>query len=301
MRSIYGPVPSRRLGLSLGIDLIPYKICSFDCIYCQLGRTTKKTIERDEYFPKDSILKELKDWNGEADYITFSGSGEPTLNSRIGEMIEEVKQMKDIPIAVLTNSSLFFKEEVREELKYADLIVPSLDAVTKETFERINRPHKEITVEKIIDGLKKFRKIFDGEIWVEVMLVKGINDGLKEMERMADVIEDINVERIQLNTVIRPPCEDVNPLNEDGMMEICKILGEKTEIISKFDIKRSKTYKKGIEDEIIELLRRRPCTMDDISNSLGIHRNEVVKYVEALKSKIKMKNHGDKRYFEVQK
>ncbi|MDI6903611.1 MAG: radical SAM protein [Methanocellales archaeon] len=305
-RHIFGPVPSRRLGFSLGVDIIPYKTCSFDCVYCQLGRTTNKTIQRRGYVPKQLIISELKDYlvedRDKVDYITFSGSGEPTLNSKIGEMIGEIKQMTDIPIAVLTNGSLLFEVEVRDGLRNADLVLPSLDAVTQNIFERVNRPHEGLVTEKTIEGLKKFRKEFDNEIWLEVMLVKGINDDRGEVKRMADVISEINPDKIQLNTVVRPPCEPLAmPLSTSEMKEICKMLSEKAEIITPRARKALKAYEKDIEDEIVMLLKRRPCTIGDISNFLGIHRNEIIKYIEVLEEdkRVVKRGHGNQSYFVV--
>lgn len=302
---IFGPVPSRRLGLSLGIDLVPYKTCSFDCVYCQLGRTTNKTIQRKEYIPKKLIMKELEEYivkGEEIDYITFSGSGEPTLNSKIGEMIKDIKQMTDIPIAVLTNGSLLFDVNVRDELRSADLIIPSLDAVRQDIFQMVNRPHESLVIVKIVEGLKNFRKEFYDEIWLEVMLVKGINDGVSDVKRMADVISEMDPDKVQLNTVVRPPCESFAlPLDPIKMKEICKMLSEKAEIITSHDRRMQKSYKKEIENAILTLLKRRPCTIGDILSFLGIHRNEIVKYIEVLEDekKIMKKGHGSQNYLVV--
>jgi wyosine [tRNA(Phe)-imidazoG37] synthetase (radical SAM superfamily) len=301
MKHIYGPVQSRRLGVSLGVDLVPYKICSFDCIYCQLGRTTNKTIVRREYVAINHILSELRGFlGGDIDYITLSGSGEPTLNSKIGDIIKEIKRMSSIPVAVLTNGSLLFDKGVREELRYADLILPSLDAATAGTFEQVNRPHSSLSIEKVIDGLKAFRKVFDGDIWVEIMLVQGINDSLDEIELLVNTIEDIDMEKVQLNTVVRPPCEeDVQPLHEAKMKQICRAFGERAEII--YDRKRKRAYKEKKEYGILELLKRRPCTIEDISNALGMHRNEVIKYIDVLKNeqKVDEKIPGGEKYFQT--
>ncbi|MFC1787593.1 radical SAM protein [Halobacteriota archaeon] len=250
-------------------------------------------------------MKELKESltkGEEIDYITFSGSGEPTLNSKIGEMIREIRQITDIPVAVLTNGSLLFEAEVRDELRNADLVLPSLDAVKQNIFEMVNRPHEGLVIGKIIEGLKKFRKEFDNEIWLEVMLVKGINDDVSDVKRMADVISEIDPDKIQLNTVVRPPCEPfVIPLNTIKMKEICKMLSEKAEIITSHDRRALKAYEKKIEDEIVMLLKRRPCTIGDISSFLGIHRNEIVKYIEVLEDekKVMKKRYGSQSYLVV--
>ncbi|HIH37193.1 MAG TPA: radical SAM protein [Methanocellales archaeon] len=302
---IFGPVPSRRLGFSLGIDLVPYKTCSFDCVYCQLGRTTNKTIQRREYVSKKLIMKELEERltkGEEIDYITFSGSGEPTLNSKIGEMIRDIKRMTDIPIAVLTNGSLLFEVEMRDELRNADLVLPSLDAVKQNIFEMINRPHEGLLMEKIVEGLKKFRKEFENEIWLEVMLVKDINDGVGDVKQMTDVINEIDPDKVQLNTVVRPPCESfAMPLDPVKMKEISKMISEKSEIIASHDRRAQTAYEKEIEKEIVTLLKRRPCTIEDISSFLGMHRNEIVKYIEVLEreKRVMERRHGNQSYLVV--
>ena len=157
--NLYGPVPSRRLGFSLGIDFIPFKTCSLDCIYCQLGHVPDKIVTRKDYIPAAEILSQIKekiDSGVRIDYITFSGSGEPTLNAEIGNLIRGIKQLTKIPVAVLTNSTLLQHTEVRTALSAADLIVPSLDAVTQDVFEKINRPHPSLQISDILSGLKIF-------------------------------------------------------------------------------------------------------------------------------------------------
>ena len=210
MKYLYGPVPSRRLGYSLGVDLIPHKVCTFDCIYCQLGRTTIKTSRRREYAPAKKVLGELRgffDSGGECGVVTLAGSGEPTLNTKIGDIIREVKDMTDTPLAVLTNSSLLTREEVRNDLLNADVVVPSLDAASPDTFKKINRQAEGITVSDVIDGLKEFRKEYAGEVRLEVMAVAGLNDTKKEVDELRQAIGIIRPDSIDLNTVVRPPAE----------------------------------------------------------------------------------------------
>lgn len=235
---IYGPVPSRRLGCSLGINVIPFKTCTFDCIYCQLSKTTHKTIERKEYIPTQEILGQLKQAlsiEKKIDYITFSGSGEPTLHSEIGKIIKTIKKITSIPIAVITNSSLLFEKKVRNDLQNADLIVPSLNAGTDEIYKRIDQPHSSLDFEKIITGLKDFRREYKGLIWLEVMLVKGINDDLRHIQRLKTIIREINPDKIQLNTVVRPPNEKfAQPLNLKDLERIRDFFEYKCEIISEF-------------------------------------------------------------------
>ena len=288
----YGPVPSRRLGLSLGIDIVPFKTCSFDCIYCQLGRTTNKTMDRKAYVTTAELLFELqtilKD-NNQIDYITFSGSGEPTLNSEIGKMIQEMKRITSIPIAVLTNSSLLSQESVQEELLGADLVIPSLDAVTTENFQKINRPHNGIEIDQVIKGIKDFSQKFDGKIWLEIMLVEGINDGLEELTRIRDTIQQMKLDKIQLNTVVRPPSEElVRPLESHDMLRIKEFLGRKCEVIGEFNRKAKEAYREDVRSKIIDIVKRRPVTVLDVSLLLGIHLNEAIKILRALEREHKV-------------
>ena len=303
MAQIFGPVPSRRLGFSLGIDTIPFKTCSLDCIYCQLGRTTNKTVERKEYIKAEKILKELEkvlEKGKRIDYITFSGSGEPTLNSKIGEMIKRIKKLTSIPVAVLTNGTLLYLPQMQEELSQADIVIPSLDAVSQDIFKKVNRPHPSLNIDRIISGISSFSKEFKGKIWLEIMLVKGINDSLEEMRKTAKITEDINIEKIQLNTVVRPPAEEfAQALSLEELKGIKAILGEKCEIIAEFKREQQKAYKKDVEDVILTMVKRRPVTVDDIANSLGVHQNEVIKYMEVLEreSKVKNKLYDGRRYY----
>jgi len=239
MKYIYGPVQSRRLGLSLGLNLVPYKICSFDCVYCQLGRTTKPTLDRAEYIPVGAVLGELRLWlvnhkeeSSELDYITLSGSGDPTLNSKIGELILEIKKITKIPLAVITNASLLPKSSVRQALLGADLIVPSLDAAMPNAFIKVNRPHQQVKLEEMIESLVKLRKEFNGKIWLEVMLVKGLNDDLRYIKKLQEVIERINPDKIHLNSPVRKPAqESACSVDKQKLNKFKEILGEKCEVI----------------------------------------------------------------------
>jgi len=303
MSQIFGPVPSRRLGFSLGIDTVPYKTCSLDCIYCQLGKTTNKTIERKEYISCEDILPEIEEillkQKERIDYITFSGSGEPTLNPKIKTMINSIKKLASIPIAVLTNGTLLFQPETREELMEADLVIPSLDAISEEVFKKVNRPHHSLKIDKIIDGLSTFSQEFKGKIWLEIMIVKGINDSPQEIKRMTEVIEKIKLDKIQLNTVVRPPTEEfAQPVNLENLKKIKRTLGEKCEIIAGFKRPNQEFYNKDIEKGILTMVKRRPVTLLDISRSLGIHQNEAIKYLNILEKEdqISTRVHRGKRY-----
>jgi len=240
MKYIYGPIHSRRLGLSLGLSLTPHKTCSFDCVYCQLGRTSVHSRERKQYFTAEEVLGEVNSWianNPEQakilDYITISGSGEPTLNSDIGELIGSLK--KNVPaakVAVITNSSMLGDPLVRRQVLGADLIVPSLDGATEEAFQKIDRPCPGIKLEEIIEGLVSLRREFKGRIWLEVMLVKGINDNIAHTRKLAEVIERINPDKVQLNSPVRYTADPgTEPLDIKHLERIKELLGEKCEII----------------------------------------------------------------------
>ena len=239
MKYIYGPVHSRRLGLSLGVSLTPYKTCSFDCIYCQQGNTTNLTLERKDYLFLEDILIEINTWinqnpseASQLNYITLSGAGEPTLHIKVGEFIRKIKQLVPVQVAVITNSSLLADSKLRQELQAADLIVPSLDAADPKAFLRIDRPAEAVSLEAIILGLISLRKEFRGQIWLEVMLVKGINDDLRYIKKLKDAIELINPDKIQLNSPVRSTAmPGVLPVESAKLKKIKKILGEKCEII----------------------------------------------------------------------
>lgn len=239
MRYIFGPIKSRRLGNSLGINLTPYKVCSFDCVYCQLGKTTLKTIERKEYLSIEEITRELKIWLSNniqeaknLNYITLSGTGEPTLNLKIEELITEIKKLTNLPIAILTNASLFNLASVRKGILACDVILPSLDAVIPEIFQKIDRPHQDIKVEEVIQGLIDLRKEFRGKIWLEVMLVRGINDDLRYIKKLKEILAKIDPDKIHLNSPVRTTSEpNIFPVDKNKLEKIKEILGEKAEII----------------------------------------------------------------------
>jgi wyosine [tRNA(Phe)-imidazoG37] synthetase (radical SAM superfamily) len=286
MSHIFGPVPSRRLGYSLGIDAVPFKVCTLNCVYCQVGRTSVKTLERKQWIAPQAILDDLRNIlarEEKIDFITFSGSGEPTLNSALGEMIDRIKDMTPTPVAVLTNGTLFHLPEVRRDVMDANVIVPSLDAVSPEVFARINRPHPELTVELMVEGLKLLRKEFRGQIWLEVMIVKNINDSIDELKKIADALHDINPDRVQINSVFRPAAERAIEPALMETLELAKVLfGEKAEIIEEFRSDRHNAVVDDIKGSIVQLIKRRPCTAGDISKSLGIHESVLASHLEIL-------------------
>ena len=292
MKYIFGPVVSRRLGVSLGLDLVPYKTCTFDCIYCECGKTTEKTIKRKPYIKTEDILEELNNYLKNAsrlDYITITGSGEPTLNSEIGLLINEIKKITKIPIAVLTNSSLLYSEDVRKDLLNADLIIPSLDAVSQTTFLKINRPYIELNINQITDSLILFRKEFKGLIWLEIFFVKDINDRENETGELIRIIKKIKPDKIQLNTIDRPPAE--NSAKSLSSEEIENIFNKFVDNNLSAEIIKSVSDRNKIQisnnqdlkEQIINLIKRRPETAKHIANTFSTpisYINKVLKDLE---------------------
>jgi len=303
MNHIFGPVPSRRLGLSLGIDIIPQKTCTLDCIYCQIGKTNFHTSERKEYVPVSIIKEQLSkvlEKGVRPDWVTISGSGEPTLNSSIGNIIKEIKLLTNIPVCIITNGTLLWDAGVRKEISSADMVMPSLDSAVESTFSRICRITPGISVEKIISGLEEFRKEYSGKIWLEIMMVSGINDTKDELEALKNAITKINPDSIQLNTVVRPPSEIyAAPLTPEKLQKIKEYFGDKAEIVASFksnqNIKRNNP-----KEDIIEYLKRRPATLEDISVSLGYDRNEILMILSELviTKIIRERKHIGKTYWE---
>jgi wyosine [tRNA(Phe)-imidazoG37] synthetase (radical SAM superfamily) len=281
---VFGPVPSRRLGRSLGVDLVPFKTCSYDCIYCQLGRTTCKTVERKEWVPLEDVVSQVREKLAtRPDYITLSGSGEPTLYARLGELIASLKEMTKTPVAVLTNGSLLWNREVQEGLARADLVIPSLDAGDASLFRHINRPHPSLSFERMVEGLVAFRARFQGAYWLEVFLLGGMTAIPAEVDKIGRLVDRIRPDRVQLNTVTRPPAEDFAlPVSTQNMERYAAMLGKGAEVIADFSgVHREGEFTARRED-VLDLLRRRPCTTDDIAAGLGMHVNEAVKYITEL-------------------
>lgn len=304
-RFTYGPVPSRRLGYSLGIDIIPYKTCSYNCIYCQLGRTTNQTTRQKGYFSEERILKEIKqivNQKNPIDYITFSGSGEPTINTKIKNLIEKIQKITTIPIAVITNSSLLYRPAVQKSLLGADIVLPTLTTANDTTYKKIHRPVSPLTAKKVIDGLIRFRKIYKGKIYLELMFIRGFNDSIKEIMALKDAIKKIKPDRVQLNTVVRPPSEVfAQPLTPKELNRVKKIIGENCEVVAEF--RKGENILKTDDKRrlILEYLKRRPGTQDDICKSLDINQNEVVKYlVDLLKRRmINIRRYRGKIFYEA--
>lgn len=286
MDYIFGPVPSRRLGRSLGVDLVPFKTCTYDCIYCQLGRTTNKTVERREYVPLNDVLDQLcVRLATEPDYITLSGSGEPTLYSRLDELIDGIRSRTNIPVAVLTNGSLLWQPEVRRQLMNAQIVIPSLDAGDSMMFKAVNRPHESIAFETMLEGLKAFRREYKGDYILEVFLLAGHTAIESEIVKIACCAGRINPDRVQLNTVVRPAAEDYAfRVKKKQLEEMADFFVPPADILDEYKGCSDRMFRAG-EESVLALLRRRPCSMEDIAQGLAIHRQEVKKHLEQLQSK----------------
>ncbi len=285
---VYGPVPSRRLGRSLGVDIVPFKTCTYDCIYCQLGRTTQKTVRRASFAPVQEVVAELTDTLGQIprpDYVSISGSGEPTLHAEIGELVARIKEITDVPVALLTNGSLFFIPEVREACRAADLVIPSLDAGDDSLFRYVNRPHESLSFDEVVNGLVEFRSEYSGQMWLEVFLLGGVTAVVHEVMKIKQHADRIKPDRIQLNTVVRPAAEEYAfPVAAEEMANLCKLLGEHAEVIPSFAPKPGSEESKALRDDILALVARRPCSVEDIANGLMMNRAHVLKYLDNLVS-----------------
>lgn len=285
---LYGPVPSRRLGRSLGIDLVPYKQCTYDCIYCQLGSTGNTTMHRKEYVPTTAVLAELQrklSDQDRPDYISLAGSGEPTLHSGIGELILGIKRLTTIPVAVLTNGSLLWMPEVHEALRAADLVMPSLDAGDADTFRLVNRPHADVSFENMVAGLTTFCSTFKGHSWLEVLLLAGINDDDASVRRIAALAEQIKPTCVQLNTVCRPPAEGhATAVTHERLQILSDLFRGPVEIISDIPgpVATASINDHAHHTSILALLQRRPCTAQDLSIGLNLHLNDILKQLHTL-------------------
>jgi len=296
--------------MSLGVDLILHKTCTFNCIYCECGPTTNLTTKIEEYVLFDKVIKELKHFfknNPVPDYITFSGAGEPTLNSRIGDVLKFIKSSwPNTPVAVLTNGSLFSDKKVREKLLKADLVLPSLDAASELTFRKINRAFHKLKLSEYIQGLVDFRREFDGKIWLEVLILPGYNDNIRDLELLKKAFERIKPDTIQLNTLDRPGV--IKGLKAAGRRKLQEIVDfwnlDNIEIIAAVPERRDiKSYREDVETAILETIVRRPCTLDDLVKILGIHINEINKYLGVLEDEDKIETIQQERgiFYQIKK
>ncbi|GAB6189825.1 radical SAM protein [Marinitoga arctica] len=304
MGNIFGPVPSRRLGNSLGINLTPLKTCNYSCIYCQLGKTTNFTNKRKEYIPKKDIINELenaiKTSRINIDYITFVGDGEPTLHSDLGTIIQWIKSKYKYKIAVITNGSLLYLKEVRRELSYADLILPSIDAPNEKKFKLINRPIINIEYNKILEGLRIFAKEFKGKIWIEVMLMKNVNDSKEDIEKIAEIIKSINPmpERVYINIPIRPPLEKwVTIPNKENLIYACEKFPNAVPINyredGEFDVDRYLTA----DEAILDITEKHPLRYDQ-AEKIALHFGENINEVLNKLQSIEVKEYDNNKYLQ---
>lgn len=284
-RYVFGPVPSRRLGRSLGVDLTPFKTCTLDCVFCQLGRTTEKTITRKEYVPVSEVTSEIGQWlasGGEADHITLSGSGEPTLHARFGNVLQFAREQTNIPLALLSNGTLFWERSVREAAALADVVKLSLSAWDAASFGHVNRPHAELRFRRQVAGYRAFREMYRGKLWIEVMLLWGTNSTPHDVERIAAIVNDIGADEIHLNTSVRPPAETFAvPVQRAHMESLAELFRPPAEVIAECTTTPSAETKVN-EATILSMLRRRPCTAPQIATVFGMHLNEISKYLGEL-------------------
>ncbi len=290
-KHLFGPVPSRRFGRSLGIDLTPFKTCSYDCIFCQLGRTTRHSLQRENFIAVSEVIAEIAHWlknDGKADQITLAGSGEPTLHAGFGEIVAYLKAHTAIPVAILTNGSLLYLPEVRSAAARADIVKISLSAWDQKSLEKINRPAPGCTFEQMIHGEIQFRREFKGQLWLEVFLLDGINATADEVAKIAAMSRQLNPDRIQLNTCVRPPAEDfAQAVPEARLRELANVFKPAAEVIAVYQA-RDKSEIKVNEKAILEMLRRRPCTAGQIADAFGMHLNEVSKFIGMLMKSAKI-------------
>ncbi|MDY3201872.1 MAG: radical SAM protein [Methanocorpusculum sp.] len=288
---IFGPVMSRRLGRSLGIDLLPFKTCSYDCVYCECGATTHITTKRAEFFPTEEVISQLDTVLRERptlDYITFAGSGEPTLSLSIGRIIRHLKTAyPEYKVAVLTNGSLLGNKEVAADLSQADLVIPTLTSTSQETFEKIHRPDTCLLIKTIISDILEFRKEFHGEIWLEIFLIPDLNTSLEELASLRDVIDKIQPARIQLNTLDRPAAEDwVTAPDPDELENFRKYFAELKIPVDVAGVccEQPDVCRAGesTHEHILKTLRIRPSTVEDLASMTGLHHHEVAKYLSGL-------------------
>ncbi len=295
MRSqyVFGPVASRRLGMSLGIDLVPSKTCSLNCVYCEAGETDALLLERREYVPIDEVLVQIEkvlESNIKIDYLTFSGAGEPTLNSGLGRVVDFIKsRYPQYPVCLLTNGALLGDPQLQKEIEKVDLVIPSLDASSQEEFDKINRPVPGLDFDSFCRGLFEYGQTRTSKIWLELFIVPGVNDSAESITRFVGIVKAVNPDKVQLNTLDRPGCvEWIKPSSRENTLRFVRALEPfvPVEAIGPFRYKsealRSDISLEKIEQQIIELIGRRPCTMDDLRAALGADEKTVKAHLDVL-------------------
>jgi len=304
-KTIFGPVPSRRLGMSLGIDLTPHKTCSFDCIYCECGATTNLTNIRKNFVDSALVKNELliffeKNINNLPEILTFSGSGEPTLAKNLGEIINFCKKNFALPVCVLTNSSLINLEDVQTDLINADIVIPSLDAVSQDIFEKIDRPHNSIKIENIINGLINFRKKFKGKLYIEIVILKNINDSIDELKKISEIVDKIQPTAVQLNTAVRPgTIADIQPLSFEELSLIAKLFNIRAQIVSTFKANTNINLQSAA---LTELLNRRYCNLNDLLKLLDLNNEQDLQFfLKQNNIAYQTKNQISEKFYKIQK
>jgi wyosine [tRNA(Phe)-imidazoG37] synthetase (radical SAM superfamily) len=299
---LFGPVPSRRLGLSLGVDITPHKTCSFDCIFCQVGRTTCLTIERKEYVPLNDVKEELKEWkkaNNKADFITLSGAGEPTLHLRFGELLEFIEEELKMPSVLLSNGSMFYLPEVRQSALPATIVKLSLSAWDNESFRLINRPHPALEFQKIINGYQRFRELYKGILWLEVFLVPDLNTQIQAVKKIAEIASSIAPDNIHLNTAIRPCAEtNVRQVPQAEMEKLAEVFSPTAVVISSFQSRLVKNPKID-KNAILNILSRHPCTLAQLATIFNLPAESILEYFKPLLATEEIKAHksGNETYY----
>ena len=302
MSYVFGPVPSRRLGLSLGVDLIPPKTCTFDCLYCQVGRTLCKTLEEKPYVPVRDVIAEIKGKLLESapDVITLAGSGEPTLHTEIDQVIYSIKEMTDIKVAVLTNGSLLWRKEIRKRVLMADIIMPTLSSAIDHTFRRIHRPHEGLDLGSIIDGLKTLRQDYGGRLFLELVFLAGINDTDKEVEGLKTLTEQISPEKVHLNTVVRPPADSrAIALDRPRLEDIKTLIGKNAEIVAENPVTGKTGKADSLVGTLLGMVKRRPLRPGDIADVLRLSKEEADELIKGLliKGYIRKQEHSGDVYY----
>ena len=296
MKYVFGPVLSRRLGKSLGIDPVPLKTCNWNCVYCQLGRTRPLTNARCEYILRQDILVEVQQAltahrPGEIDWVTFVGSGEPTLHSGLGWLIQQVKSLTNLPVAVITNGALLCLPDVRAELTAANAVLPSLDAGNSRLYHKINRPWPKLTFQAYLQSLIAFRQEFTGQFWIEVMLVKDLNDTEEALQEIATALKDIHPDQVHLLLPVRPPAESwIRPCDETGLHRAQAILGTVAQVVLPH-IGQAVTHSTDyLKSAILGIITRHPMSIEELCTALGRWSpGEVQQTLDRVQNTIKAK------------
>jgi len=301
-RYLFGPVPSRRFGLSLGVDLVPRKTCTLNCVFCEVGPTTCLAVDRKEYVPVAEVERELAEWRaggGKADVVSVTGSGEPTLHSGFGDILAFINKTIKIRSVLLTNSTLLYLPDVRRSAALADIVKVTLSAWDDDSFRKITRPHPDLRFASVLEGLQLFRREYSGIIWMEVFIVPGINSDLEQVNAIARLARTIRPDRIQLNTAVRPTAENrVGAAPGRFLNEISVLFEPKAEVIAGFVGQGSGS---GNVDQgaILAMLKRRPCTAGDVASAFFLNIEETQKILRQMTAEklVRMEKRGGEEYY----